>query len=225
MRSFILLRYLPVAALIVAGSFSCLNSSNNVVLGFDDSITFPKDSATKYFPEKGKLKDTVFNNNALSPFEDRWYSQMLFGLHEPVLYNYLGGLEIYRFTWLRSFNNPFSFRIQKKGTDAFLVVKQASGKGGYNPGKIVVDTIIPITQIEWNNFIERVERMKYWETPMLGEQCETDGAQWILEGTSGKHYHLSIWCSPSLGRGDGFKDCCQYLLTLSGIKIPKEEMY
>jgi hypothetical protein len=64
-------------------------------------------------------------------FVDSWYSKMLFALHEPVLYNYMGKEELYHFTWLRTFDIPASIRIQKHGNNIRLFAKVSSAAGGF----------------------------------------------------------------------------------------------
>src|SRR5687767_3485207 len=86
---------------------SCTASVNNF-----DTLPPPSDSSTLYFNLKPQQDTTP---NALDSFVNEWYSQMLFALHEPVLKDYQGEMEIYRFTWLRSFHNPAVVRVEKKG--------------------------------------------------------------------------------------------------------------
>ena len=64
-------------------------------------------------------------------FVNSWYSKMLFALHEPVLYSYMGKEELYHFTWLRTFDNPASIRIQKHGNNIRLFAKVSSAAGGF----------------------------------------------------------------------------------------------
>ena len=42
----------------------------------------------------------------------------------------MGKEELYRFTWLRTFDNPASIRIQKHGNNIMLFAKVSSAAGG-----------------------------------------------------------------------------------------------
>jgi hypothetical protein len=75
-----------------------------------DTIPLPLGSTTLYFPSKPQGKDSM--PDAFSMFTNQWYSQKLFGLKEPILYNNKDNKEFYRFTWLRSFDHPVSIRLK-----------------------------------------------------------------------------------------------------------------
>ena len=91
-----------------------------------DTLPRPNDSATFYFKTKQNWQDTTIN--AVDSFVNSWYSKMLFALQEPVLKNYNGDKEIYRFTWLRTFNHPISVRLEKQGDVVKLFSKVICGK-------------------------------------------------------------------------------------------------
>ena len=48
------------------------------------------------------------------------------------------GLESYRFLWLRTFHKPIAVRVWSADSRYYLVVKELSGQGGYEPGRIIV---------------------------------------------------------------------------------------
>jgi hypothetical protein len=188
-----------------------------------DTLQIPKDSSVSYFPIKLKNQDSISNSKALNAFETKWFSQMLFALQEPTLLNYSGNIEIFRFTWLRTFHNPIAIRIQKQNDTISLILKVSNGQGGYNPGHIITDKTINITITEWNNFINKIEQIDFWnlsvrDPGMLGN----DGAEWILEGVFKNKYHFTTRWSP--GQSE-YGKCCRYLIELSKIEIPKEDQY
>ena len=212
----------PLFILIVLSSLLSCNSlettpttSERII---EDTFAIPKDSSTLYFPtiiiDQGKESKWYGNT---------WYSEMLFALHEPVLANYTGNKEIFRFTWLRSFHNPVAIRIQKLEDDITLIVKVSNGAGGYKPGQIIIDKTIPLSIGDWNNFMHKVEKIDFWNLPLndpsnLGD----DGAEWILEGVTKSKYHFATrWMA---GRSE-YGDCCKYLLELSKLNVPKEQQY
>jgi len=186
-----------------------------------DSLNIPKDSTTFYIPIHF-LSDTLEKWKA-DTFMDNWFSKMLYGLHEPLLYNRIEKKDIYRFTWLRSFHHPVSIRIEKCDNKVFLYTKETSGAGGYSPGKIIVDEKTEISEDKWDTFITKLNKVQFWEQPAFKQETGVDGAEWIMEGTTEDDYHVMIrWSEPS---SDNFKECCKYLLGLSGLKFPKSEIY
>jgi hypothetical protein len=149
--------------------------------GCYDTLLPPSDSSTFYFSLKNSWKDTT--QNALDTFVNTWFSEMLYALNEPVLKNYSGDKEIYRFTWLRSFHHPVSLRLEKQCSIIKLYVKMTKGAGGYEPGKIKIDTIVKITTNEWEVFANKIEALNFWSIPTESrEETGTDGSEWVLEG-------------------------------------------
>ena len=128
-----------------------------------DTLSLPVDSATFYFETKPNWQDTT--NNAVDSFVNSWYSKMLFALHEPVLKKYNGDKEIYRFTWLRTFNHPVSLRLEKQGDIVKLFSKVCYGAGGYEPGKIILDTTIILTQKQVDTINIKLDNAKFWALP------------------------------------------------------------
>jgi hypothetical protein len=189
-----------------------------------DSDNIPLNSSTLYFPLK-LFNDSTTIKEKYS-FIDSWYSEMLFSLHEPLLYNRIESKEIYRFTWLRSFHHPVAIRIEKTSNGIKLFVKQSSGAGGYQPGKIIVDTVKYLTIQQWTTFTTFIEKINFWKLPIQDNDVSgSDGAEWILEGTNKESYHFVTRWSPDEKRFKEFKDCCEYLLTLSGLQIKKRDQY
>ena len=91
--------------------------SNNVPINYSQ-FYFP----TKLFPEvemlwkkhgkssftiKPKIIENKTDSSALI-----WFSRFLFAMKEPLLFNRPFSKSIYRFTWLRTFDNPVAIRIE-----------------------------------------------------------------------------------------------------------------
>jgi hypothetical protein len=185
-----------------------------------DAIPAAKDSTAFYFPLKDSSKDKTYNDNSLDTFVNIWYSKMLFALNEPVLYNYTGNIEVYRFTLLRTFDNPVAVRLQSDGKDITLYSKVSNGASGYEPGEIILDTSIQVTKTEWNNFKSLISRTEFWRMPSNeDEKGGRDGSEWILEGMSSSNYHwVSRW-SPSQKDYSHYMEACEYLISLSRIQL------
>lgn len=113
------------------------DKANQVSRRFD-TLPLPSDSTTFYFKIKANRHDTT--RDALDTFVNSWYSKMLFALKEPILKDYKADKEIYRFTWLRTFNHPVVIRLEKQGNAVRLFSKVSDGAGGYEPGNIIFDT-------------------------------------------------------------------------------------
>ena len=84
-------------------------------------------SILKYYYQENKygnidyFPDNIFDqNDGFNDFVDQWYSKNLKALREPSIYTQIDdkSKNVFRFTWLRTFDNPISIRleIQEKGT-------------------------------------------------------------------------------------------------------------
>jgi hypothetical protein len=213
-------------SILILATLSCNNPNNGNKFSHyptSDSLIIPKDSSSYYFPLMIKDENSSLMSNALDTSLNAWYSKMLFALHEPVLFNYSGNEEIFRFTWLRTFHNPIVLRIQKDKERITLKLKASSGAGGYEPGKIIIDTTFSISAVQWNKFVRKFESFNFWNFPVLQEGMRgTDGSEWILEAIQNKKYHVaSRWSS----RNDNFGKCCVYLLELSQLNVPQDQKY
>jgi len=89
-----------------------------------DSLNVPIDFRQYYFPKEliepeisnsNKHFDstTILNSGFRVDLPAEWYSKHLFAMKEPLLFNRKTEKHIYRFTWLRTFNKPMTFRIEK----------------------------------------------------------------------------------------------------------------
>jgi hypothetical protein len=215
---------LTVVSLVLL--FMCCKGTNNTddvrkADAISDSSVTPNDSSSFYFPLAGSIKDS----NSLDTFTNSWYSKMLFGLHEPILYGSQDTSEVYRFTWLRTFHKPISIRVSNKSA-CVLVLKVADGAGGYDVGKLVQDTTFYISKNEWNEFLLRMGTMNFWNLSSADNSEQgKDGSEWILEGKKNEKYHFVSRWTPNSTRGKEIRDCCDYLIKLSGLVIPDKEMY
>jgi len=99
-----------------------------------------------------------------------------------------------------------------------------SGAGGYAPGKLILDKQKTITVAEWNQFIARLIRAGFWNmaTELKGI-LGNDGSQWILEGKNGDRYHVVDRWTP--GSSTDYYKCCDYLLSLTDIKVSGQDKY
>lgn len=150
----------------------------------------------KYFP------DLAFDENQQQNEQrDQWYTKALTAMREPsLLEESKSGIQVYRFLWLRSFHNPIAVRlnVNTDGT-SLLTVKVTSGKGGYEPGELVKNTVRRLSKQETDWFLSTVQETGYWDMPSYPEPSNVivlDGAQWIVEAVKDKKYKVVDRASP-----------------------------
>ena len=144
-----------------------------------------------------------------------WLSEFM---NEKEIYSDTTQIEVYRFTWLRTFDNPIVVRIEKVN-DTFMVFwKLCNGKSGYFWGQLIVDKQKVIDSITWKKFIENLNSIDFWN--IKTKESETigfDGSNWILEGKKNSKYHyINRWCG---GIDRNYKECCMFLISLTDLKI------
>ena len=182
-----------------------------------------KDTLFLYFPLKDSTQDSTERSNSLDPFRNVWYSKKLAAMKEPNLSEYESDNETYRFTWLRSFNEPIMIRIQKVNSNFTVTVKQLSGRGGYQSGHIIMNKTFKIKKSEWNELQTKLKQINFSQLKSENEWRGFDGAEWILEGVTKYDYHYTIRWFP--GKTSSYAKCCLYFLKLSRIKIVDDEIY
>lgn len=172
-----------------------------------------------------------FLPSLFSEFTVEWYAEHLSAMKEPSMLSLKDcSVESYRFLWLRSFHAPIAVRLWHFNGQRFLVAKKLSGKGGYEPGKIVISRIKSLSEEEWSSFKNFLNESSFWEIPTEEPTVENpdgsitvglDGAQWIMEGVSKNRYHIvDRWSAKAK-----YREACLYLLKLAGLKVKKADIY
>jgi len=221
----IMRRTATVVIVIIACLTACFgqvsDSKTARVSAVTETSSIPTDSTTYYFPIKS------FNGSPtkarLDTFIGTWFSTQLFALREPVLYIDSSQQEVYRFAWLRTFHHPIAIRIQQQAGKVVLFWKLCDGAGGYAPGKLTIDRQRTLDKKNWDEFIRRLEAIDFWHLTAKGDAAGFDGSEWILEGKSGGKYHVTERWMP--GEKGGYYQCCDYLLSLTDLKIDGREKY
>ncbi|MFN8255711.1 MAG: hypothetical protein U0W24_08490 [Bacteroidales bacterium] len=159
----------------------------------------------------------------LSKMNSKGIERQLKDLEEPCLYNskFSEKKEVYRFTWLRSFHNPISIRVEKSNEKAYLYWKVGKGAGGYEPEGLKRNGKKKLKEHDWAEFIKLVNKIKFESLPNQKYISMCDGASWTLENKTNTKFKAHDTNEPS----DYFKECCLYLLKLSGIKVKKDDIY
>jgi len=187
-----------------------------------DSSTTILDTIPAYFPLAFfKERNTYVGSDTLLV---TWYSYQLYALKEPVLFTLKSENEIYRFTWLRTFDNPIAIRMEKRADTYKLYWKVCSGAGGYEPGNIIIDETADVTEEVWNTFIKMIKQLDFWDMEPKDSTFDgLDGSQWILEGKNYQYYRVIDRWSP-YGK-NLYSRCCMFLLELTDLDISDDKIY
>jgi hypothetical protein len=215
-----------LAVLTIIG-LSCNNDTNEIKAIKTDTLIVPTDSTTLYLPYPPKSEKDTSNRWKSKALSDSItvnnFSNVLFRFKEPIISKYNGKNGFFRFTWARSFDVPICIRIENLETSVRLILKVLDGLGGYELGKISLDTTINVSKEKWNTFISLVQNAGFWNMPNTNIGLGgTDGAIWLLEGIQDKHYHWVERWSP---HKSDFAKACQYLISISPIKIEEKNIY
>lgn len=140
--------------------------------------------------------------------------------------------EIYRLIIWQTFYSPISLRLERGNNETNLTVKQLSGEGGYETGKVKFESKLKISEKQFQKFKLLIERSKFSALKTKDELLEgqnneaiaicLDGATWTLESMLGNNYHaIERYCPED-------KDILNigfYLIKLSKLKIKKSELF
>lgn len=163
-------RLLSAAALLAAGAISALAS---------EEAFFP---ATAFYGDPG-LQQSI----------ETWYSKHLRVMGETPLPSMAkaGTNHIYRFTCLRTFDEPFCIRlvVQPDGSGK-LIRKMTSGRGGYDAGALKETRETRLEKPQVDEFVKLLERERYWRLKTAERSDGLDGSQWIVEAVHAGRYHV-----------------------------------
>ncbi len=154
-------------------------------------------------------------------------------LEEPIMEPpYDETFEMYRFVWRRTFHHPIVIRIVRSDDQITLIGKQFTGAGGYEHGELDLRIERTVTPEQWTNFQYLLSTTAFWEMPSVEPEKRMpdgniiimlDGASWMLEGIHHGRWHI-VYRRFMMDYPD-FQQACLYLLTLSEIPVPPEEIY
>ena len=169
-------------------------------------------------------------------FSVRWYSEDLYAMKEPLLYNFYTNKEIYRLTWLRSFDRPVTITIEKNTDGIYVTSKMLEHEAdfsNYERGKeisrdknilLVVNSRKAIAKTQYSRLISLIDSVHLTTIPSrLYSPCNagTDGSEWILEvHNKDGYYFINRW-SPK--KGTALRTIGELMIHLS--EIQNEEIY
>lgn len=187
----------------------------------------------------GKITITLLVGSALLvsgqekplPRNNKYYEEQLQALKENPIGTLRseGVTQSYRLVWLRTFHHPVVVRIDvlSDGTGR-VYVKETSGQGGYEPGKLIKNDARKLTVKETQWFLDRMRESGFWELPLSEKQAENeivlDAATWVVEGMTGEQYHVLERYAPKCGdkvRSIGL----MMLLDMAKLKLLYDEVY
>jgi hypothetical protein len=185
-------------------------AAGTLATAFASSIASAWPSAP-FFPNLAFGADAAFKTN--------WYSKHLAAMGEPslsVLARRDTNAIVYRFLWLPSFHHPVCVRIEPTSEGAKLRLKVLGGKGGYEPGDVVINKSITLRADQVGELDRHLEQAAFWKMPTrvkLDGGVE-DGAHLILEGVERGTYHIVDRILP----GAPYANLCRQMLSLSGFQ-------
>lgn len=152
-----------------------------------------------------------------------WLEIQLNDLQESCLFDaeVSSNTTIYRFTWLRSFHNPISIRIEKIGNKIELYWKVGKGAGGYEPIGLKKEGKKKFSTKEWIEFEKLIKVSNFESLPNEIYIPMTDGATWTLERKNQESFKAHNTNSPS----KEISNACLYLLDLTNIKVNDDDRY
>lgn len=165
-------------------------------------------STQYYFP----ISSEKFNagENQLDTFKNEWYSKHLASLREPILKDIQKtDIEIYRYTNLGTWSNPYSYRVEKDSKNISITKKRTNGQGGYHAGYLEEDETKPITEAKWNILQEKLNKVDFWELSTHEDSRGLDGSEWILEGYKKGEYHFVTRWTPNYDGTNGYVELCE----------------
>ena len=96
-----------------------------------------------------------------------------------------------------------------------MVAKELDTKGWSKFGSIKETNSRALTQFEWRDFTDLLNRTSFWDLPStVNETLPQDGAVWLVDGLRAKQYH---WVSRRVPN-EQFGDISKHLIRLSGLE-------
>jgi hypothetical protein len=181
---------------------------------------------------KYKIKDSV-NFSSPDTSMDQWFSFDLYKLQEPILYNFYLCKDIYRFTWLRSFQPPVTIRIEIYNNTAKIYTKRLERSIGHimlkslgnnkydtiypnNNIPLVIDLVKEISLSEVDRIEHIIDSTKLYNSDLFEEIYGLDGSEWIFETHTKAGYFYANRFTPS--NEESVYIIGMYFISLSGLE-------
>jgi hypothetical protein len=175
--------------LVVVLFLRCTDATKQYVLSDKLKEAVPVDSAVAYFPKDSLFFASGENRVSADSFVKKWFSETLFLLREPVLYNYTGDGEFVRLLWLRSFDNAVVVRVNRFQDTIYACIKELKAKSYDAKQQVLKDTMIFIPVKKWEEILSALQVNDFWDANPTEETAGKDGIEWMLESRINKQYH------------------------------------
>ena len=188
----------------------------------------------QYFPNKVFVDfdhDQVLNEMLI-----KGYSDYLIALKEPSLFQISkeSNVQCYRFLWLRSFDEPMSFRIIISPKSASILIVKMTDENINSAGDFTKNITIKLTKNQVDKFLEKLIIARFWElspSEPLDIRYDKhgneylvgimDGSTWVYEGVKNRVYHVVERKPESKFCDESFLDVGLNLIKLSRLNIEK----
>jgi hypothetical protein len=173
-------------------------------------------------PDSNYFPVGVFDENNQPSHKGVLYSYFLAAMDEPSLLEASQSSDILAYRFLRIWNaRALSVRL----------VLYPDGTGMLGGKLVTLDSSktvyakdsVPVSKAEGGQFLALLQKADFWsmKTEEMPDKNHhrVDGAQWILEGTKIRSYHVVDRWSP---RGTDYEQICRYLMELSPVKLDQD---
>lgn len=110
-----------------------------------------------------------------------------------------------------------------KNGKSVITTKEASGAGGYDPGKLVENKTAILSPDQTHGLIADIQSKGFWGLAGYSEEGGgDDGSEWIIEGVKDGKYHVVTRWTPANGPA---RDLGISFISLAKLSIPEKEMY
>lgn len=151
-----------------------------------------------------------------------WFSESLAWFKEPILSAGYKG-KVYRFLWLRTFDEPIAIRMQKIRQHVTISWKLPQFDNSLHTSQSPVEFKKILTVRQWKKFEKMLTTIDYWSmVPEDHLSTATDGATWILEAAINGKYKVterSGYIYPK------YTKCLLYLIKLTDLNLPEDRIY
>ncbi len=178
--------------LLICGCKSVKIETINDYKNFKDHI--PSDSSYQYFPFDSAF--LISNDREVDSSIKQIYSEILFHLKEPSLYNDYKNSEMngIRILWLNARQPPIMIRVNDLGNSKYLIRKEFDSTYNGKTGGII-ETLIDLDKNYWETVSSSLDSSIFWKERIGNPtDSEKDGILWVLECRfNERYYYIERW--------------------------------
>ena len=158
------------------------------------------------------------------------YGGLLAVVGEPDLSRIAEDADVYRALWLRSFHDPVSVRLVRRGNRMSVITAQAERRPDESFSGARHDSL-PLDTARWNEIARLAATSDFWAMAAPGPEpgeVRLDGARWILEARVDGRYHVVDWWSPAASGTEkeaAFRAFFLKILSQGTVPLRADEVY